>query len=151
MSIVTTIEDIVGALPIVAGGSTFPNFRHGDKFYQNLEVDEIQGVTIFLDEPILSEDVLTQGGYIEEEYPLFMFFGRPIDKLDPSPLEWRAVIDEMRTLSKRFILRAQANPDIRFVKKSKRIDTFRLFNANLTGVILQITIVPKNSEGACVN
>jgi hypothetical protein len=123
VSIVTTIESIVGALPIVANGSTYPEFIHGDKFYQNLVADEIQNMTVFLDEPISSDDVLTQGGYIEEQYPLFMFFGRPIDKLDPTPAEWRAVVDEMREISKRFILRLQANENIRFVRSSRRIDT----------------------------
>lgn len=151
MSIVTTIGSIVGALPLVAGGSTYPTFIHGLKSAQNMEADEVQNVMVFLDEPITSNDILTQGGYIEEEYPLFMFFGKRCDEMDHNSPQLRIIADEMRELSKRFILRLQANSNIRFVKNSTRIDAFFVFDVNLHGVIAKITVVPKNSDGACVD
>jgi hypothetical protein len=150
MSIVTTIESIVGALPITAGGSTYPTFVHGEKSWQNLQADEIQNVVVFLDEPITSNDVLTQGGYIEEEYPLSMLFVNKTE-LDFTPDQHRVIIDAMRELSKRFILRLQANSNVRSVKNSIRVDVTNIFDVNLSGVILKIVVVPYNSDGACVN
>lgn len=150
MSIVTTIESIVGGLPLVAGGSTYPTFLHGEKSYQNLIADEITNTMVFLDEPITSEDTLTQGGYIEEGYPLSMLFVKKTE-LDFTPAQHRVIIDEMRELSKRFILRLQANTNIRFVLKCTRTDITNIFDVNLSGVILRVTVVPKNSDGACVD
>jgi hypothetical protein len=107
-------------------------------------------VVVFLDEPITSNDQLTQGGYIEEEYPLSMLFVNKTE-LDYTPEQHRVIIDAMRVLSKRFILRLQANANIRFVKTSIRIDVTNIFDVNLSGVILKIVVVPKNTDGACVN
>jgi hypothetical protein len=150
MSIVTTIQDIVEALPLVVGGSIYPTFIHGEKSYQNLIADEIQNVMVFLDEPITSNDTLTKGGYIEESYPLSMLFVNKTE-LDFTPDEHRVIIDAMRDLSKRFILRLQANSNIRTVNSSTRIDITNIFNVNLSGVILRINVVPFNSDAACVN
>jgi hypothetical protein len=150
MSIVTTIESIVGALPIEANGSTYPTFVHGEKSWQNLVADEIQDVIVFLDEPITCNDQLKQGGYIEEEYPLSMLFVNKTE-LDYTPAQHRVIIDAMMTLSKRFLLRLQANSNIRSVKNSVRIEVTNIFDVNLSGVILKVLVVPFNEDGACVN
>ncbi len=150
MSIVTTIETIVNALPLVAEGNTYATFLHGEKSFQNLKADEIQNTIVFLDEPITSEDQLKKSGYIEEEYPLSMFFANK-SELEFTPAQHRVIIDAMRVLSKRFLLRLQANSNIRDVKKVTRVDIVNVFDVNLSGVILRCTVVPFNSDGACVN
>jgi hypothetical protein len=150
MSIVAIIEDIVNALPIEANGSTYPTFIHGEKSWQNLAADEVENVIVFLDEPITSNDLLTQGGYIEEEFPLSMLFVNKTE-MEYTPAQHRVIIDSMRELSKRFLLRLQANSGVRFVKTSIRIDVVNIFDVNLSGVILKVVVVPFNQDGACVN
>jgi hypothetical protein len=150
VSIVTTIESIVGALPIEAEGSTYPTFLHGQKSYQNLISDEIQNVMVFLDEPITANYDLKQSGYIEEGYSLSMLFVNKTE-LDFTPAQHRVIIDAMRVLVKRFLLRLQANSNIRFVRNAEGIDITNIFDVNLSGVILRVTVVPFNSDGACVN
>jgi hypothetical protein len=147
--IVQIVKDIAEALPVTESPNTFATFKHGEKEFQNYVADELEGVLIFLDEPITSNDQVKQSGYIEEEYPISMIFGDKTE-LDWTPEQHQEAILRMRSLSKRFINRLVGSPLIRVVRPTvARIDFKNLFDVNISGVILRITVVPLNEDSAC--
>jgi hypothetical protein len=148
--IVQIVKDIAEALPVTESPNTFATFKHGEKEFQNYIADELEGVLIFLDEPITSNDSIKKGGYIEEEYPISMIFADKTE-LDWTPEQHQEVILEMRALAKRFINRLVSSQLIRRVNPVvTRVDFKNLFNSNISGVILRITIVPFNDDSACL-
>jgi hypothetical protein len=147
--IVQIVKDIAEALPVTESPNTFATFKHGEKDFQNYVADELQGVIIFLDEPITSNDQVKKSGYIEEEYPISMIFGDKTE-LDWTPEQHQETIIRMRALAKRFINRLVGSPLIRNVRPSiTRVDFVNLFDVNISGVILRITVVPLNEDSAC--
>jgi hypothetical protein len=148
--IVQIVKDIAEALPVTESPNTFATFKHGEKEFQNYIADELEGVLIFLDEPITSNDSIKKGGYIEEEYPISMIFADKTE-LDWTPEQHQEVILEMRALAKRFINRLVSSQLIRRVNPVvTRVDFKNLFNSNISGVILSFTIVPFNDDSACL-
>jgi hypothetical protein len=147
--IVQIVKDIAEALPVTESPNTFATFKHGEKDFQNYVADELQGVIIFLDEPITSNDQVKKSGYIEEEYPISMIFGDKTE-LDWTPEQHQETIIRMRALAKRFINRLVGSPLIMNVRPSiTRVDFVNLFDVNISGVILRITVVPLNEDSAC--
>lgn len=147
--IVGIIRDIVEALPVNESPLIYPAFMHGERDIQNAIADEVESeVMVFLDEPITSNDIIKQGGYIEEQYPITMLFAKR-SELDYTPEQHQELIIEMRYLSKRFLNRITSNQGIRSVSSVSRVDIKNIFDVNLTGVVLRITVVPFNSDSAC--
>jgi len=128
-----------------------PSFYHGVKSWQNLIVDEeafATAPTVYLDEPITSYDDIKQSGYIEESYPLKLLF---INKSEPdwTPEQHQVVIAAMRVLRREFINKLQQEDSIRRVADSQTTDVMNLFDANVSGVLLEITIYLYNTESSC--
>lgn len=149
--IVGIIQDIVEALPLSTSPETYPTFKHGEKEFQNYVADEIDGTVVFLDEPITSNDTITQGGYIEESYPITLLFAKK-SELDDTPEQHQVYILEMRALAKRFLNRITNKtiaPGVRSVSNVTRTDIKNIFDVNLSGVILRLTVVTVNSDDAC--
>jgi hypothetical protein len=149
--IVGIIQALVEALPLGTSPETYPTFKLGEKEFQNFISDEIEGTIVYLDEPITSNDVITQGGYIEETYPITMLFATK-SELDWTPEQHQEVILSMRALSKRFLNRLTTKsiaPNVRSVSAVSRTDIKNIFDVNLSGVIMRLTIVPFNSDGSC--
>jgi hypothetical protein len=71
-------------------------------------------------------------------------------EIDWTPEQHQVVILEMRALAKRFINRLVASPLIRSVRPTvTRVDIKNLFDKNISGCFLRITIVPLNDDSAC--
>jgi len=154
---ISLIETIVGLLTgrtiIVEEEEVIvpPHFYHGVKSYQDLEADDESFDTapaVYLDEPIISYDDIKQSGYIEESYPLKLLF---IDKSEPdwTPVEHQVVIAKMRTLRREFLNKLQQQDSVRHVADSKTTDVINLFDANISGVMLEVTIYLYNTESSC--
>lgn len=128
-----------------------PFFYHGLKSWQNLVADDQVFDTapaVYLDEPIISYDDIKQSGYIEEGYPLKLLF---IDKSEPdwTPAEHQVLIAKMRTLRRQFLNKLQQSDTIRHVADSQTTDVVNLFDANVSGVLLEVTIYLYNTESSC--
>jgi hypothetical protein len=150
--IVALIKQIAEGLPVSESPNVYPTFIHGEREIQIYLADEILGVTISLDEPIISNDIIKQGGYIEEEYPIIMMFTDKTE-LDYTPEQHQTVILQMRALSKRFLNRLLSSTygeNVREVKLVSRTDIKNVFDTNKSGVILRLTVVPFNSDTACL-
>jgi hypothetical protein len=145
---VQIIKNIAEALPVTESPNTFATFKHGEKEWQNFISDEITGVRIFLDEPIRSNDNVRQGGLIEESYPLFILFADK-SEVDWTPEQHEVVISQMRTLSNRFINRLNSDNGVRSFTSVSKQEVKNVYDTNLSGVIISITITPFSNYTAC--
>ncbi len=147
--IVTIIKDIVEAIPLGTSPETYPFFVHGDKSFQNLVSDEITDEAIvYLDEPLNWSLDLKKSGYIEEVYKLSLFFGGKT-QIDFTPDQHRTEIEKMLTMCRRFISILQSRDNIRTVKDASCFDVINMFDANRSGVVLNVTIVPFIDTPVC--
>ena len=148
-SIITIIESVVADL------TPKPEFLYGFKSWANLKADEKKFPIVILVEPITSDDTFHQGGLVDSSYPIFMLF---LDKteLDWTPEEHRVVVDAMRDLRRQFILKLRmlknANGEHVFksVAEVRTTDTFNELDANASGVGINFTATPLNSDSVCV-
>jgi hypothetical protein len=148
-SIITIIESVVADL------TPKPEFIYGFKSWANLKADEKKFPIVILVEPITSDDTFHQGGLVDSSYPIFMLF---LDKteLDWTPEEHRVVVDAMRDLRRQFILKLRmlknANGEHVFksVAEVRTTDTFNELDANASGVGINFTATPLNSDSVCV-
>lgn len=125
-----------------------PSFYHGIRGWQNIEAEDGMFPAVYLDEPITSYDDIKQSGYIEESYPLKMLF---IGKSEPdwTPAQHQIVIADMRSLRKEFLNKLQQNDSIRHISDTKTTDVMNLFDSNVSGVFLEVTIYIYNQESIC--
>lgn len=154
IDITDIVRQVVAAtdVPDKAPG-TKAMFFHGTKEFINYLTSssdaEVKEDFVLLDEPIVSDDELKQGGLLIENYNLNLIFGRAIS-VDSTMDQHRAVINVMREFRRKFIIQAQNNNAlIRFVTSPKTIDLFNYSNRNVSGVILQIRITPLKSFSLC--
>lgn len=149
-SIITLIESVVSEL------KPEPEFIYGFKSWANLKADEKPFPVVILVEPIVSDDTFHQGGLVDSSYPLFMLF---LDKteIDYTPEQHRVAVDAMRDLRRQFILRLKsienANGENLFkeISNVRTTDTFNELDANASGVGLNFTATPLNSDSICVS
>ena len=147
-SIITIIESVVADL------TPAPEFIYGFKSWANLTADEKTFPIVILVEPITSNDTFHQGGMVESAYPIFMLF---LDKteLADTPEEHRVSVDAMRELRRQFILKLKLvkNTYNEHIFKSitdvRTVDTFNELDANASGVGLNFTAAPLNSDSVC--
>lgn len=148
-SIITLIESVVADL------TPKPEFIYGFKSWADLKADEKKFPIVILVEPITSDDTFHQGGLVDSAYPIFMLF---LDKteLADTPEQHRVAVDAMRDLRRQFILKLKLtkNANNEHVFKSiadvKTTDTFNELDANASGVGLNFTATPQNSDSVCV-
>ena len=142
MNIKTIIKDNIAAL------DEPPTYYHGIKEFQNLQADSDVFPIAYLDEPIESNDTLQKSGYITEEYPVTILFA---DKsgLDATTDEHDVIIADMRIVANKFIIKCQADPLIKGIKGSKKTEVVNLFDTNITGILLQVTIIPFQTDSVC--
>lgn len=142
------IVSLIGS--IVATVTDAPTFIHGDKGYQNLISDELNIETgvIYLDEPISSNDSFKQSGYLEETYPLKLLFAKKTE-LDWTPAQHQVIIQECREMRREFMVLLQNNSSVQSFKSSKTTDIQNLFDINLSGVYLELEVVPFNVAANC--
>ena len=147
-SIITIIEAVVADL------TPKPVFMYGFKSWANLKADEKTFPIVILVEPITSDDTFRQGGLVDSSYPIFMLF---LDRteLANTPEEHRPVVDSMRELRRQFILKLKLAKNsynehiFKSIDNVKTTDTFNELDVNASGVGLNFTATPLNSDGVC--
>lgn len=140
------IESIVSEL-VVENGTDAPTFIHGPKGWNNLTTDEIKNVVIILIEPVTSQDVLI-GAHLQEKYPLLLAFLEK-SELEYSPEQELVFTDRMRRLRAKFVYKCSLDSRIREIENIVTSDEFKVKDACLSGVGLQITITPVNGPVVC--
>lgn len=151
------IQDEIAAIVatmVIEGGSVSPTFMHGEQSWINLKADEITNDLIILDEPIISDDVYRQGGLLEEQYRLKMFFFRKYDgdnesSIDNSPEQHKPLIASQRESRRKFINKLSSSPAFRSFNSIRTVDVKNALNVNLSGVMLSITVIPFNETSRC--
>jgi hypothetical protein len=149
-SIITVIESVVADL------TPEPEFIYGFKSWANLKADEKKFPIVILVEPITSDDTFHQGGLVDSSYPIFMLFLDRTELAD-TPEQHRVAVDAMRDLRRQFILRLKkkANANGEHIFKSidnvGTTDTFNELDANASGVGVNFTATPLNSDSVCVS
>lgn len=145
------IQDIIGGIVremVVEGGTIAPTFIHGEQTWVNLKADEIINDLVILDEPLISDDSYKQSGLYEENYRLKIFFFTKLE-FDDTPEEHKPLIVKMRKARKNFINKLSRRADIRRFDGLRTVDIKNVFNANLIGVMLSISITPKETSSRC--
>ncbi len=148
-SIITVIEQVVSEL------EPKPTFIYGFKSWANMKADEKPFPIVILVEPITSDDTFRQGGLADSSYPLFILF---LDRteLAHTPEQHRVAVDRMRDLRRQFILRLKAAKNsygehiFKDIANVRTTDTFNELDANASGVGVNFTATPLNSDSVCV-
>jgi hypothetical protein len=149
-SIITIIQEVVSDL------TPKPEFIYGFKSWANLKADDKAFPIVILVEPITSDDTFHQGGLVDSSYPIFMLFLDRTELAD-TPEQHRVAVDAMRDLRRQFILRLKkkANANGEHIFKSidnvRTTDTFNELDANASGVGINFTATPLNSDSVCVS
>lgn len=148
------IKDIVATISVPdSSPSVAPNFCEGWKGWQNLSLDEVQNDSVILDWPITSSSVYRKSGLLENSYKLTIGF-MGISGLDWSPDEHKVVIERCRLLMQDFInalstYEVDGDRPIREFEVTGDNEIINLFNVNLSGVALSISITPFNTRSRC--
>jgi hypothetical protein len=147
--IVALIKEIAEGLPVSESPNVYPTFIHGEKEILNSLADEVTNVIVALDEPIIYNLIASTGGYKEKEYPIIMTFLAKTDFDPDQPANHRPCIEQMTALSDRFLNRLESNSSVRSIKSISGTEVKNILDANFSGVILRMTVVPFSDNTSC--
>lgn len=142
-----SITSIVQAL--VTAVSEDITFLKGDSAFQNFLADKVEDFPIALmDTPIKFNVTHRQSGYKEIEYSVMIMFA---DKtvLEAADADRRTVIDVQTGYMLDFISACERNTDVRTFSAQGGYELHDVFDVNVSGVVLEINIVPKNDRSIC--
>lgn len=148
--IITVCSTVVSEMKY--NGKSIPALLYGQKSFQNKVLDEQSFVDslMFLDGPIQSNVLMAQSGLIEREYPIrmyFMFKSQP----DWTPLQHdQNCIQPARLLVNQFITRMQENENVQSVRSASEIEFINLFDVNVSGIVLSLTVKLNYTNTLCL-
>lgn len=150
MTIVTFVKSIVDTLVYKTTPSiVYPSFYHGEEGFENIWADNAVYPAVFLGEPIKSDDF--GPFYNQSDYPLSLFFANKTE------FNWdmdkhQVVVDDMRNLARKFLLRLEKAEEIRELKEAKRLNIplSRKHDACLSGCVLTLKIKYIENLSACL-
>lgn len=161
VSIVTVCRNVANLL--IADDQEI-TFGHGERDWQNIIVDAVEGEhptvmkpgkVIYLDEPIKSNDTITANERIIPSYPLSFVFGCKTE-FDNTPEQHEPLITQMRDLARKYVLLLLQEKDqydrriFSEVSGMSRINFINLFDANMSGCVLELKVKPLSPESICV-
>jgi hypothetical protein len=132
MSLREIIQDIIEDLDLT--------FFYGAKWEQNLQDNETIFPAAFLDYPFQSDDTLIKSGAIKAKYNLTFFL---CDKSEPdyTSIQHDAICATMRQKAVDVVNALQEyDSSVIEVTGTKRTDVHNVFDVNVTGVILTVSI-----------
>lgn len=148
--IITVCSSVVSQMKYE--GESIPAMQYGQRSFQNKVLDDqdFKKSLMFLDGPIQSNVLLSQSGLIEREYPIrmyFMFKSQP----DWSPLQHdQNCIQPARLLVNQFITRMQENQNVQSVRSASEIEFHNLFDVNVSGIVLSLTVKLNYTNTLCL-
>lgn len=139
MTIVSYLQSVATILGL--------RFYHGEAAFQNIRADEDVFPVMYLDDPIKSEE--TGASYVISKYPVRIMFA------DKTTMDWdttkhQIVIDAMRTQCRKFLLTMQKDDLVQGLDTATITDFINLFDANLSGCILELRISLFNNLSNCL-
>lgn len=141
--IISIIESIASDMGI--------EFYFGRDDFQNLIADEQTLPAIYLDQPITNDYNLNQSGYMSATYPIKLLFLYK-SELDYTPTQHDTnCIQPAESKIREFINRIQLNDSVDSVSNLKAYEFINLFDCNVSGKGLDITIQINNTYSTCVS
>lgn len=125
-------------------------FYHGSSDFQNLIADEQILPALYLDQPITNNYNLSESGYVSATYPVKLMF------LYKSELDWTPSQHDVNCMQpadikiREFINRCQSNSSIDLISDISGYEFINLFDCNVSGKGLDITIQMNNNSSICL-
>jgi len=139
--IITIVQQIASAMGL--------EFYHGRSDFQNLVADEGIFPAIYLDQPIDTNYNLSQSGYTSASYPLSLLFLYK-SELDLTPEQHDTnCIQPAETQIRSFLNRCQNHASIDLIDSITGTEVINLFDVNVSGKILNVTIQINNEFSVC--
>lgn len=149
MTIVTFIKSIVDTLVYKSTPAiVYPSFYHGEAAFQNIRADNDIFPAVYLDQPITGRE--TFPSFVQTEYSVILFF------LNKSEFDWntakmQVIIEDMTTLTRKFLLRLGKEQNVRIVKN---VSITQLpvggFDTPVAGCILKLDVTLINNLSNCL-
>lgn len=126
--------------------STGVTMSHGDEGWNNLLADRLTTRGVYLIDPIsFSISNLTQ---MQERYPVKILFLQKT-QLDYSPAQQAAATDLARIDCRAFIAYVRDAEEFQNITNINSVETWNLFDANVSGWLLTCDIDPVPTESPC--
>jgi len=140
---------IISIVNEIATDMSLP-FYHGTAQFQNLIADEQTLPAIYLDQPITANYNLSQSGYTSATYPINVLF------LFKSELDWTPEQHDTNCIQlaelkiREFINRCELHSGIDLITSISSTEFINLFDCNVSGKTLSITIQLNNTYSTCI-
>lgn len=139
--IITVIEDIASYLSL--------SFYHGRDDFQNLNADEESLPALYLDTPLRNSYAIAQSGYISDTFDVSLVF------MYKSELDWTPEQHDTNCIQlaeekiREFLVYCQDNDNIEEITNINGLEFINLFDTNVSGKILNLTIKLYNTYSVC--
>ena len=150
MTITDIIEEIVSTMTVPGSSPAIaPNFEYGSKYWQNLNLDEVDNHVVWLWWPIASDDTF-QGPtpFLNETFKISIAFLEK-SELEDTPAQKRAALDRQRTQHKVFFGKLKERTDVFEVSNIRTEEVINMFNVNMDGCICGFACKIKNTVSVC--
>jgi hypothetical protein len=151
MNIIDHIEAAVNQLSISQTNSV--GFSIGEREFNNLN-QALEDFQIWIDAPLRSNDAMQSGGALIPAYQIRMLFLKKA-QFGNTYEQHYDITSEMRNIRREFILRLNKYKDIHGRRVFQNFTSFNsndvinLFDANLSGILLEFDLVPLDEGSIC--
>lgn len=146
---ITILTDIFATMSV--DGKPIPELSVGQQSWLNAIGDNAKYPLPHLDTPLVADLDLQLSGGVARAYPVKIFFmwkSQP----DWTPKQHNELaIKPARLAITQFIARLESSPLIDSIKNAKELEFMNLFDVNTSGIILSITIKPRNTDPVCIS
>ncbi len=125
-------------------------FYHGPKDYQNVQDQKTDVVfpVCYLSMPVRAKGTKTKQGFSEPEFNLEILFA------DKTQFEWDTdqimdVIRPMDDISHKFVNQLLHHEGIKDVLAYDTLEVINIFDVNLSGIIMNVTVKPVDLRANC--
>lgn len=125
-------------------------FSYGKRPDQNFDADELEFPHVFLDKPIKSKDKTFQSKYREAEIAIVLFFAYKQELDATEPDKFANIKQKAWNAAREFVLRLQANEEVREIVSETRTDVDNVFDINLCGCLLEVTYIIRDASSTCL-
>lgn len=150
MSIITVIDSVVSQMD--AGGKTYV-CQIGTKSFLNALSTYTQYPAVGIAMPIVSKLTINQSGFKSRTYPLVLFFMFKSEIGEWTHLQHeQQAIDPARVAVDNFLNILEKHPDVDSVDmQADELEFLNLWDANTSGIILNVKIKLRNNNTICTS
>jgi hypothetical protein len=143
-------EEICAELVALLTTDTF-GFSYGAPPDQNFDADEYTYPHVFLDKPIRAKVFNSKSGTRELTVTMQLFFAYKTEMDEPEGAKFDNVKVVAWNSAREFVLRLRKYDDyIKDVVDEQLTDVDHVFDINLSGVLLEVTVVIIDAGGICL-